>query len=205
MPLPRKPFYLLRHGESVANSLGLAAGGGLDTPLTDQGKAQARALAAMIHHLPQKPARIYHSHLSRARDTAAFVNEALGAGMEERQGLQEHMFGKWEQIEWTILREKVDRGEEPPEGETSMEFAQRIRKSLPPILEIDHDTPPLIVAHGGVFRAIGLLYGQKIVHIGNCELRLFTPQSENAQFPWIMQRFHWEEVDQPALRPVDVL
>ncbi|HPQ51407.1 MAG: histidine phosphatase family protein [Alphaproteobacteria bacterium] len=187
--LPLKPFYLLRHGESEYNRLEIAAGGGVDTPLTEDGRAQAQALAAVLYHLLVKPSAIYHSHQSRARDTAYIVNEVLGLPIQECPNIHEHEFGDWEGISWPQLQDNFSAGLEPPNGETKNGFAQRVRRGLYPVLEKDHDAPPLIVAHGGVFRAFGLLYGVDLRRIGNCELRLFEPDPSQTRFPWKMRMF----------------
>ena len=98
--LPQKPFYLVRHGETEANAARIAAGGYLDTPLTQNGILQAKTLADKIKALDIKPSAIYHSSLSRARDTATHINKHLGLSMTEVPDLIEHIFGDWENKDW---------------------------------------------------------------------------------------------------------
>ncbi|HOO50608.1 MAG TPA: histidine phosphatase family protein [Alphaproteobacteria bacterium] len=187
--LPSRPFYLLRHGESEYNALGIAAGGCVDTPLTDVGRAQAQALADVISQLEIRPSRIYHSHQSRARETAEIINHAFGLEMVQSPNLQEHMFGTWEGIKWDDLQRRFSDGLEPEGGETRAEFFERAGRGIRYVLENAPEDYPLIAAHGGVFRALGGLYGVEIRHIGNCELRLFDPVAEAASFPWKMTQF----------------
>ncbi|MDD3021094.1 MAG: histidine phosphatase family protein [Alphaproteobacteria bacterium] len=187
--LPPSPFYLLRHGQSVSNSIERTAGGGVDTPLTEAGRAQAQTLACVLHHLPLRPSKIYHSHMIRARDTAHIVNQDFGLPIMGHPDIHEHMLGDWENIPWEDHHRYMARGLEPPNGETQAQFSQRVAKAFTPILEMPHDTPPMIVAHGGVFRAFGLIYGARIEGVGNCELRLFEPIVESVQFPWKMTQF----------------
>jgi len=194
--LPLRPFYLLRHGETFANVARIVAGGRVDTPLTENGQAQAQALADVIHHLPVRPSRVYHSFLSRARDTAAIVNAPLGLDMVEHPDIHEHEFGDWEGISWDQLDINVAQGLQPTSGETYDAFAQRVRRGFLPILSVEHETPPLIVAHGGVFRGIGQLYGVKTGGVENCCLRLFSPAPENGSFPWKMTQFKPSECGQ---------
>lgn len=196
--IPPRPFYLLRHGQSEFNAQERAAGGGVDTPLTDLGREQARQVADFVSHLPVKPSRVYHSHLSRARDTAKIVNEALGLEIGEAAGIHEHMFGEWEGIPWTQLQSKFSAGMQPPGGEPWQEFAQRVGRSIGVILEKDHAAPPLIVAHGGVFRGFGRFHGVQIPNIGNCELRLFTPKPADVVFPWEMEKLVIDKVAKSA-------
>ena len=53
--LPAKAFYLIRHGESEANKAQIAAGGGIDSPLTEKGQQQAKDLAPLIASLEVQP------------------------------------------------------------------------------------------------------------------------------------------------------
>ncbi|MFA7275401.1 MAG: histidine phosphatase family protein [Pseudobdellovibrionaceae bacterium] len=190
MPLVLAPFYLLRHGETEANVRQVAAGGGLDTPLTENGIHQARTLASLSHILEPKPTRIYHSSMSRARDTAALVNEALGLDMVEKDNLKEHIFGEWENVDWSIIKTMIDQKKEPPGGETYHEFALRVRDAINAIISETHEAPPLIVAHGGLFHAIGRLYGRPHSHVSNCELHYFEPDHAAKEFPWRVRILH---------------
>jgi broad specificity phosphatase PhoE len=65
-------FYLIRHGESEANSQGIYAGQS-DSLLTDGGKKEAQALGrtAFLRETPFW--RLYSSDLSRAHNTALFA------------------------------------------------------------------------------------------------------------------------------------
>lgn len=182
--LPPHSFYMVRHGESEANVRRVAAGGGLDSPLTQNGIQQAKLLASVIHHLPIKPSRVYHSSQMRARDTAGYLNQSLKLDMVELHDLREHMFGDWENVVWETIRHLADKGESPPNGESYDGFALRISNVIHHIFETPHDAPPILVAHGGLFRAIGRLYQSPMEHVANCCLYQFTPAPENGAFPW---------------------
>lgn len=187
--LPPKSFYLLRHGESDANLRRVAAGGMLDTPLTPLGIQQAKALGAVAHLLPVRPSKIYHSPLSRAKDTAQHVNENLELEMVEIDALREHIFGDWEEVSWETIRPLVQQGHNPPNGETYDQFAERVRLVIHHIFQEDHSASPLLVAHGGLFRSIGRLYGVPIEHVPNCSLFHFVPAPEKVEFPWAITSF----------------
>jgi broad specificity phosphatase PhoE len=182
--LPLKPFYIVRHGESEANVRMVAAGGGLDSPLTEKGITQARTLASVIHHLPTRPSRIYHSPQIRAKDTAGYINDALRLEMTEIEQLKEHMFGDWENVVWEKLRPLAEKGVNPPNGETYIDFAQRIQNVIHTIFNEDHESPPMMVAHGGVIRSIWRLYSAPIDHIPNCALYHFIPAPHKSPMPW---------------------
>ena len=182
--LPPHPFYIVRHGESEANVRRVAAGGGLDSPLTDNGINQAKTLASVIHHLPIKPSRVYHSPQIRAKHTAQYINEKLQLDMVEIHDLKEHMFGDWENVVWETIRHLADKGESPPNGETYDDFATRIARTLHQIFQEEHAAPPILVAHGGVFRSLGRLYNVHIEHVNNCALYHFNPAPDKADFPW---------------------
>ncbi len=182
--LPPTPFYLLRHGESEANLSGKAAGGGVDSPLTPRGEDQARALAEVVHDLKIKPSIIFSSSMQRARRTAELVNETLGLSHTVLERLEEHHVGDWEGQPWSEIGPKMKADINPPNGESYVQYAERVKTTLNPALSRTYETPPLIVAHGGTFYAIGRLYGWKITETQNCHLHRFDPYPDHAEFPW---------------------
>lgn len=182
--LPQKEFYIVRHGESEANVRKVAAGGGLDSPLTENGIQQAQSLASAIHHLPERPSRIYHSPQIRAKHTAGYINNSLQLEMTEIEHLKEHLFGDWENVVWKDIRHLAEQGINPPNGESYIDFATRIQNVIHYIFKNNHDTPPMMVAHGGVIRSIWRLYGVPIDHIPNCALYHFIPASHKSPMPW---------------------
>jgi len=70
IPLLTRPFYFVRHGETVSNLSGTIAGSA-DVPLTARGRLQAQAAAAQL--TSAGVTAIYSSALARARDTADFM------------------------------------------------------------------------------------------------------------------------------------
>lgn len=180
VPLPLKSFYLIRHGRSQANADGLAAGGGLDTPLTDEGRAQAAATATLVGDLDPRPGAVVHSPLSRARDTAAALSAPLGLEMHADPELREHMMGAWEGRPWAEYRPDWQAGVTPPGGETQAALAARVQAAVRDALA--RFEVPMLVAHGGTFRAVGALYGVEICCIPNARLHLFEPAA--GPFPW---------------------
>ena len=82
MPDNRYKITFLRHGESVGNAEGYFQGQG-DFPLTERGRAQARALAARWVAEKRKFDYVIASPLSRANETALIVTKALNIAIDE--------------------------------------------------------------------------------------------------------------------------
>jgi broad specificity phosphatase PhoE len=189
--LPPKPFYLIRHGQSTANVRHITAGGLFDCHLTDLGREQAKSLSPLLKsHMLPIPSKIYHSTMIRARDTAHFLNEGLGLEMIPDFELREHDMGAWDGLPWDTVIPELRAGTPPPGGESTQKFAERILNVFKKILTTsDEKNPPLIVAHGGLFHAIGHLYEHTITEIDNCHLHYFEPTLAQNPFPWRVWRF----------------
>lgn len=172
---------MIRHGQSIANRDGYFSGN-LDVALTDIGREQAALARAAVEALPLKPTKIIHSHLSRARDTAAIINQNLALGMVETPLIGEHFFGDWEGTTWEEVKDAFFNGANPPNGETHDEFNARIGCGL--TFAFDQTECPLVVCHGGVFRAFRALYGEPMQSTANCLLHAFTPAPDTPNFPW---------------------
>jgi broad specificity phosphatase PhoE len=184
--LPAIPFYIIRHGESTAN-LGQFASGHVDVPLTDKGIAQAYAAAETVKALEIKPSVVIHSHLQRARNTARILNEVLNVPIFEYPEIAEQHYGDWEGQPWSITRQPTRDGIDPPNGESHAAFHERVKNAVTSFVN-GHEGPVMIVCHGGVFRALGALYGQQIHGVENCSLHYFEP-NDNANFPWAIRKF----------------
>ena len=70
-------IYLIRHGQTVHNAEGRFQGG-LDSPLTELGRAQARAVGKTLAGLVGPETPIVSSPLGRARQTAEIVRATVG-------------------------------------------------------------------------------------------------------------------------------
>lgn len=189
--VPAKHFYMIRHGETTANKARKMAGS-LDSPLTDFGREQAAHVQNIVADLEIKPKAIVHSNLSRARDTASIINQALNVPMHEEADLAELHAGDWEGVPYDECQDLLTGWPDPPNGETFSEFCARIRNGKTKALS-QHDTPVLIVSHGGVFRAFGGVYGLKPPGIfRNCHLYEFQPDPSNDIFPWKVWSYDYE-------------
>jgi broad specificity phosphatase PhoE len=187
MPLPLKPFYMIRHGQTEANAAERMAGS-LDSPLTALGRDQARAARDVVAALSVKPVAVFHSQLSRARDTAMIINEVLKVEMFEDPDLAEIHAGEWEGVPYDACRHFLDDWAQAPGGETPHEFFERIKRGKSKALA-QFNEPILIVCHGGVMRAFGELYNLRVPgRFANAHLYEYSPKIDISEkpsaFPW---------------------
>ena len=150
VPLTRKPFWFLRHGETDWNARGISQGN-VDIPLNPTGIAQARSAANMLRH--RGIATIVSSPLSRAKVTADIVSEALGIPVQVDPDLREVAFGVQEGQAMSDWFASWLQGTFTPEGAESFPaLRQRAVGGLNRALAL----PPavLVVGHGALFRAI---------------------------------------------------
>lgn len=195
--LPAKRFYMIRHGQTVANARRVMAGW-MDSPLTDEGRRQASEAAKIVAAVAPRPQSIVYSPLSRARDTAAIINAALGnLPMTPSEDIRELYAGSWEGVTYDVSYQRIVDGFDPPDGETYDIFRARVRKGLTEGMDAA-EGPALFVAHGGVFRAVAGLYGLHAYGFRNCHLYEFEPNPARPAFPWTV----WEYDSGPDGRPV---
>src|ERR1700754_3020506 len=95
-------LYFARHGETEAN-LQKRFSGRMDTPLTDKGRSQARAVGEILKREvgPRPPLAFVSSPLQRARTTMEIVRATLdlppdGYGIDAR--IEEIDLGAWDQL-----------------------------------------------------------------------------------------------------------
>lgn len=148
---------LARHGETAWNALGRLQGH-TDIPLNDNGRAQARALAAGV--ASTGIAAIVTSDLARARETGEIVATALGlAAPVIEPGLRERRFGVFEGLTrdecathhpeaWRAWEERTGG---PADSEPRAAAIARMAEALARIAASDGG-PALVVSHGGVMR-----------------------------------------------------
>jgi broad specificity phosphatase PhoE len=191
MPIIAKAFYMIRHGETEANKARIMAGS-VDSPLTQLGRDQADQARQVIEQLAEKPSVIIHSQLSRARDTARIINQNLGLPMIEDPDYAEMHAGDWEGISYDDCHTMMRGWQDPPNGESFEAFFTRIKRAKNKALKETEGTP-LIVCHGGVFRAFAKLYGLETWGVMNCHLHHFAPAPMVKHFPWTALSFTYDE------------
>jgi probable phosphoglycerate mutase len=155
MSLPRTPFWFLRHGETDYNAKGLSQGA-IDMPLNANGRAQAEAAAPLL--VGQGIAAIVSSPMLRTRETTAIVNQVLNLPVSFEPDLREVVFGGMEGKPLHPWFTEWMEGRATPEGaESFAALTERAEAAMSRVLALNG--PLLIVAHGGIFRAIRDLMG----------------------------------------------
>jgi broad specificity phosphatase PhoE len=158
---------LLRHGETEWN-LERRYQGRFDSPLTERGVGQSRALGALLEVLPEAAAApIVASPQGRARRTAEIIREQLGAPREVRldDRLRELSLGSWDGLTFgdiAIRSPGIFDGDgryewyfRSPDGESYDAFVARLAGWLG---GLDQSSPVIVVAHGLVSRVLRGLY-----------------------------------------------
>lgn len=164
-PQPGSVLWLVRHGESTWNALGLVQGQRAEPRLTRLGAAQARAVA---RHLAGRHVRtLYTSDLLRAVETARLVAAVLGLEPTVDARLRERALGSAEGLPSSSLvpghsgiggGRVLDADAAPPGGESVRRLCRRVGRFLDELAPADalgHGPPGdvVLVAHGGVVRA----------------------------------------------------
>lgn len=90
-------FYLTRHGQTALNWAGRLQGR-MDSPLTENGRAQARRVAEkLIAIINTNPVQLSVSPLGRAQETASILKQHLNVvAIETDERLAEIGIGDWE-------------------------------------------------------------------------------------------------------------
>ena len=140
---------LIRHGETAFNRDRVMQPA--DTPLSEQGMAQARYLAGRLRGAGIR--RILASDMARARMTAEPIAEAAGVDIEFDPLLHERNFGALRGQRFVDLEgqgiEPFVEGYVPPEGESWEVFDTRVSRAWVVIRAAIPDAGDLaVVTHG---------------------------------------------------------
>lgn len=148
-------LFLVRHGQThanVARQLDTAVPG-LD--LTEEGRAQAQALAERL--AGEDLGAIYTSDLVRTQQTARPLAELLGLEMVVLPGLREIQAGDYEMsTDWQPYIDAVARWREDPHhaipgGDTGAAFLVRYEEAITRIASDGHESA-VAVSHGAAMR-----------------------------------------------------
>lgn len=174
-------IYFVRHGETVWNVENKICGM-TDSPLTENGRAQARQTGALVHASGLHIDEILYSPLSRAADTAKAIAAATSIPAREEPRLREQCFGKYEGTPRDGAEFKVSKthfADRYDGGESMLQLAQRLYNLLDE-LKADENKTYLLVAHNGIARVVQSYFydmtNEEYAAFGiqNCELREFT-------------------------------
>ncbi len=165
-----KTIWMVRHGESTWNVLGLVQGHADDAALSKQGRRQARLLA---HRLGGRTFEaIYTSDLHRARETADILATFLRLRTRTDAALRERSLGELEGSPASRLRPEdtgiagdqvVDIHARPTGGESLEELYQRAGGFVDWLRQQPLGADPLVVSHGGTIRMLRAYCAERLV------------------------------------------
>ena len=147
---------IVRHGETAANTGGVWHGS-TDTPLSERGQRQARAVGAHLSRVPEVFRHIYSSPLQRARHTADAIAHGLDLEVQEDSGLTEYDLGRWEGKTYQDLytnyklweHMKNDPHYAPHGGESPVQVVTRYVDALRAIAARHPGEGVIVAGHGG--------------------------------------------------------
>jgi broad specificity phosphatase PhoE len=164
---------LARHGNSVDNGPPRRFSGHRDTPLSELGREQSRALAEAV--ADEDLEALWTSPLIRARETAEIVGERLGLPVVIDADLREKNWGSWEGLT------SDERLNVEYEGETTEDHRARILGAVGRIVERHPAQRVVVVTHGGSLRRIqAAVSGVALPVIENCAV--WAVAHENGSF-----------------------
>jgi broad specificity phosphatase PhoE len=157
------PIFLIRHGESSWNTLGLAQGQRDQARLTHRGRRQAAAAAERFRGHPVRA--LYSSDLRRALETAAAFSEVLGLPVLADARLRERGLGVLEGTASTAISPAVlgladgrvaDPDARPPGGESVRDLYRRAAAFCDDLAAEAAAAAGdvVVVAHGGTLRVL---------------------------------------------------
>ena len=192
--MPVKKIYLVRHGQTKFNELGIVQGRGIDASLNEKGRSQANMFYQAYKDVPFE--KVYISTLKRTYESVqAFIDDDHIAH-REHEGLDEISWGDHEGVEASMERNKYfqelvatwNSGKTNTRiegGESPEDVANRQKPVIDEIINSD-DKTILICMHG---RAIRVLLCQllnepltKMDSFGHHNLGLYILKYEKEKF-----------------------
>ena len=213
-------FWLIRHGETAWNAKQRLQGW-VDIPLNDAGRQQAENLQRYLQskQICSLFDTVISSDLGRAKETATIALQHTDLSITQDERLRERSYGIYEGEHWRQLMRPVeqnngdsnestaspnlrDPNQEVPEGESLLQFQQRIVLAIEDLARRHQGQSVALFAHGGVIDIVwrqthGLdLYAQRPRPIQNTSINHFQIQPISALWAPI----EWEITEhlQPA-------
>ncbi len=169
---PIKDIYLIRHGETEYNRMGVVQGSGIDADLNELGQRQAQAFFDHYQHLPVD--KIYTSALKRTHQSVqGFINKGLP--WEQHEGLNEISWGNKEGKESTeedqayyknlVRTWRAGHTHIPSEeGESPLQVLERQKPVIDIMLSRPEERTILIAMHGRAMRVLLTYLFEKPLH-----------------------------------------
>lgn len=158
-------IYMVRHGETILTPDRKFSGvGKLNPPLTEEGRQQARKVAAEIAKI--KPDVLISSPLQRTRDTAEEIAKATGLKPIYDEAWYECSFGQWDGLSVDEVKLKwpseytswiSSSAFTPPGGESYDDLAARIEPAFDALAEKYPAQKVVVVTHNGVIKQLASL------------------------------------------------
>ena len=179
---------LIRHGESVANSSGVAGGMLGDGGLTALGRLQVRTLSTRLTMTGELnvATAFYASVLPRAHATAVLLVPALPSrlALVTLENVDELRVGEGDGLSWSEFAERFNPPnwdinphlENAPGGESLLSFYERVTSTLALVAERHPGEMVVVVCHGGVIEqavkwSLGVEPGRRLQsRIEHCSL-----------------------------------
>jgi broad specificity phosphatase PhoE len=195
-------LWLVRHGESTWNTLGLAQGHNDQARLTPHGIRQAWRVVGQLRDRPIRA--LYASDLHRAIQTAAPLASVLGLPVRRDARLRERCLGVLEGTATAavpaaltgLAADRVaDPDARPPGGESLRDFYQRVAGFAADVTTAGPGAGEIaVVAHGGTLRML-------TAYLGGIEVERmrWAPMVNGCVLRWPGYRAQFQQVN-PAER-----
>jgi 2,3-bisphosphoglycerate-dependent phosphoglycerate mutase len=195
-------LWLVRHGESTWNTLGLAQGHNDQARLTPHGIRQAWRVVGQLCDRPIRA--LYASDLHRAIQTAAPLASVLGLPVQRDARLRERCLGVLEGTATAavpaaltgLAADRVaDPDARPPGGESLRDFYQRVAGFAADVTTAGPGAGEIaVVAHGGTLRML-------TAYLGGIEVERmrWAPMVNGCVLRWPGYRAQFQQVN-PAER-----
>ncbi len=155
-------LFIIRHGETEYNRIGRMQGRGVDQPLNETGRRQAKATAVYLKDYGIDLA--VSSSLKRSIQTAEIVAKNHRVNLLSYKELDELDFGIYEgkysadvDEELTAIKERWQKGEvhlNLDGGESPSQALKRVKKRMQSIIEDHTGKNILVVLHGRLIRIL---------------------------------------------------
>lgn len=208
--MSKTEFYLVRHGETHWNAQSRMQGQ-QDSPLTEQGIAQAQAVSKRLRHIDFD--HIYSSDLQRVVDTARPLVDVTGHDLLIEPRLRERHYGIFEGLTYAdIEREHTELYEayraqrnEPdfviPKAETIRQLIERGMTIFHDLAERHQGERVAVFSHGGTLAAVlrtmlGVpIGGKQAFRLANGSISTVAWEADEWQILTLGEVTHLEEMD----------
>lgn len=188
LTLSHNPFYFIRHGETEWNRRNIVMGS-QDIPLNELGLQQAHEASRVLEN--ECFDIIVSSTKLRAQQTAEVISQRTNKPFILEEGLAEITWGEAEGTSCDPMLSLLDDTRKPKGAEAFFAFQKRVVETITFILLMGK--LPLIVSHGGVFKALTHHMGYSDLSSSNCVPFFFKPPGEPTH-PWMFYSLKGEEL-----------